>query len=423
MNQLLASWKVIFALTGGHDEEIEFVDAESLVDWDPEFKGELITSFFDTKYTWTKSLKSVSRDDISFPTKNFLIVVGRRWGESKTKGIPLGALFEFAEGDLRLRGVGPKSLSEKTSVDGGNQLLSLVSDLFDKPNLWKTKITIHAMPKSEWKVIGEIVGEEPWPLIDQGRKIMKSDPKRAMEKFSKAYRIFDILANINGKFHAVFAQAEVSLESKNFDLTKDRIKIVWELASQLGDPMLEENVLSLEGILFYESKFYEQAIARFEQALIHSKKANIHKAVVNAYCNIGESYYRLGKIDDAEKNFEKARTLAQERNDKNWLAISHVNLAKVLTESVKRGDSSSSTQAVYYLEEAVQQFEQFGDKFGLMIAQGSFGDLEMISNNLEKALIHYEIASETAQSLNEHIYQEHFLQKGQLMKKRIYDTF
>ena len=351
-----------------------------------------------------------------------MVVVGRRWGESNTKGIPLGVLFEFAEGDLRLRGVGPKSLSEKTSVDGGNQLLSLVSDLFDKPTLWKTKITIHAMPKSEWKVIGDIVGEEPWPLIDQGRKIMKSDPKRAMMNFSKAYKIFDILANINGKFHAVFAQAEVSLESKNFDLTKDRIKIVWELASQLGDPMLEENVLSLEGILLYESKFYEQAIARFEQALIHSKKANIHKAVVNAYCNIGESYYRLGKINDAEKNFEKARTLAQERNDKNWLAISHVNLAKVLTENVKRGDSSSITQAVYYLEEAVQLFEQFGDKFGLMIAQGSFGDLELISNNLEKALIHYEIASETAQILNEHIYQEHFLQKGQLVKNRIIDS-
>lgn len=423
MNQFLSSWKVIFALSGGQDEEIEFVDAETLVDWDPEFKGELITSFFDTKYTWTKSLKSVSRDDISFSPKNFLIVVGRRWGESKKKGIPLGVLFEFTEGDLRLRGVGPKSLSEKTSVDGGSQLLSLVSDLFDKPNLWKTKITIHAIPKSEWKVIGDIVGEEPWPLIDQGRKMMNSDPKRAMEKFSKAYKIFDILANINGKFHAVFAQAEVSLESKNFDLTKDRIKIVWELASQLGDPMLEENILSLEGILLYESKFYEQAIARFEQALLHSKKANIHKAVVNAYCNIGECYYRLGRIDDAEKNFEKARTLAQERNDKNWLAISHVNLAKVLTENVKRGDSSSSTQAVYYLEEAVQLFEQFGDKFGLMIAQGSFGDLESISNNLEKALIHYEIASETAQILNEHIYQEHFLQKGQLMKNRIIDSF
>jgi hypothetical protein len=419
---VLATWKVNFALSGVQDEEIEFVDAETLVDWDPEFKGELISSFFDTKYHWIKSLRSVSRDSISFPTKNFLVVVGRRWGETNKKGVPLGVLFEFAEGDLRLRGIGPKSLSEKTSVDGGNQLLSLVSDLFDKPNLWKTKITIHEMPKSEWKVIADIVGEEPWPLIDQGRKIMKTDPRRAMENFSKAYKIFDILSNINGKFHAVFAQAEVSLESKDFDLTKNRLKIVWELASQLGDPMLEENVLTLEGILLYESKFYEEAITRFEQALIRSKKANIHKAVINAYCNIGECYSRVGKNDDAERNFEKARALAQERNDRNWLAVAHVNLAKVLAENIKRGDSSSATQAIYYLEEAVQLFEQLGDKFGLMIAQGSFGDLESLANNHEKALIHYEIAFETAQILNEHIYHEYFQQKGQTMKNRIIDS-
>jgi tetratricopeptide (TPR) repeat protein len=418
----LATWKVQFALGGTQNEEIELVDAETLVDWDPEFKGELISGFFDTKYTWISSLQSVSRDTITFPSKNFLIVVGRKWGESKTKAVPLGVLFEFTEGDLRLRAVGPKSLSEKTSVDGGNQLLSLVSDLFDKPNLWKTKIVIHTMPKSEWKVIADIVGEEPWPLLEQGRNIMKSDPKRAMENFSKAYKIFDILANVNGKFHAVFAQAELSLETKNFDLTKNRVKIVWELASQLGDPMLEENVLTLEGILLYENNLYTEAIARFEQALLRSKKANIHKAVVNAYCNIGECYYRVGMIDEAENNFEKARVLAQERNDKYWLAVSEVNLSKVLAENIKRGDSSSATQAIYYLEESVQLFEQLGDKFGLMIAQGSFGDLEAMGNNLEKALIHFEIASEKAQSLNDHIYQEYYQQKVQEMKNRLIDT-
>lgn len=418
----MPAWKVHFALGGEQDEEIDFVDAETLVDWDPEFKGELISSFFDTKYHWISSLKSVSRDNIDFPPINFLIVVGRRWGESKTKGVPLGVLFEFIEGDLRMRGVGPKSLSEKTSIDGGNQLLTLVSDLFDKPNLWKTKIVIHTMPKSEWKVIADIVGEEPWPLVEHGRKIMKSDPKRAMENFSKAYKIFDILSNVNGKFHAVFAQAELSLATKNFDLTKNRIQIVWELASQLGDPMLEENVLTLEGILLYENSLYEQAVVRFEQALLRSKKANIHKAVVNAYCNIGECYFRVGKIDDALEIFDKARILSQERNDKHWLAISQVNLSKILAEFVKRGDSSSSTQAVFYLEEAVQLFEQLGDKFGLMIAQGSFGNLESMIGNLEKALIHVEIAAEKAQSLNDHIYQELYQQKTQEIKNKILDS-
>ncbi|MCK4849121.1 MAG: hypothetical protein KAT16_08860, partial [Candidatus Heimdallarchaeota archaeon] len=40
-------WKVLFA-AGASQEEIELADVADLVDWDPEFKGKLISSFFDT---------------------------------------------------------------------------------------------------------------------------------------------------------------------------------------------------------------------------------------------------------------------------------------------------------------------------------------------------------------------------------------
>ncbi len=43
-------WKVHFALGAGQEEVIELADVEDLVDWDPEFQGRLISSFFDTDY-------------------------------------------------------------------------------------------------------------------------------------------------------------------------------------------------------------------------------------------------------------------------------------------------------------------------------------------------------------------------------------
>lgn len=413
-------WKVIFALGAGQDEKIELFDAATLVDWDPEFKGELIASFFKTDYTWISGLKSVMRGDLIYPPKNFFVVVGRKWGESKTKSIPLGVLFEFTEGDLRLRGVGPKSLTEKAGGDS-NLLLNLVSDLFDKPDLWKSKISISAKPKNEWKIISDIIGEEPWLLIDQGRKIMKTDPRKAMENFTKAYKIFDILTDINGKFHTVFAQAELSLDSMNFDLTKDRLESLWEFTSQLEDPMLEENILSAEGILLYENSLYEQAIAKFEQALDRAKRANIHRAVVNAYCNIGECYYRLEKLDEAMKNFDKSRSLAESRQDRYSLAISQISLAKVLGKYIRQGDSSSAAQACYYLEEAIQLFEGLADTKGLFIAHGLFGEIEALQGNFEKALMHFEFAAEKSQALNEHQFQELYRQKAQEMKDRLYE--
>ncbi|MFX0150159.1 MAG: tetratricopeptide repeat protein [Candidatus Hodarchaeota archaeon] len=417
----MVTWNVTFALGGTQEEEIELFDVATLVDWDPEFKGKYIAGFFETDYYWTKGLKRITRDEVNIPPQNLFMVVGRKWGESDTKGVPLGVLFEFTEGDLQLRGVGPQSIYEKAGGDS-NLLLNLVDDLFEKPNLWRTKIIITSKAKSEWKIISEIIGAEPWQLIDQGRKIMKANPKKAIENFDKAYRVFDILTDVNGKFHAIYAQTELALDMQNPDYARKRLDTVWELAVQLGDPMLEENVLSLEGILLYEEQLYEQSIAKFEQALERAKRANIHKAVVNAYCNIGECYYRIENFDKALSHFDKARSLAEERNDKTSLAISQINLAKVLAQYIKRGDGSSGTQARFYLNESLQIFQRdIKDEFGLMLTHGIFGDLEAIEGNLDVALFHYELAAEKAQSLKEHKLHEHYRQFTQVIKDKLYE--
>jgi tetratricopeptide (TPR) repeat protein len=418
----MVTWKVTFALGGNQEEGIELFDVATLVDWDPEFKGKYMAGFFETDYFWTRGLTEITRDEVNIPPKNLFMVVGRKWGESDTKGVPLGVLFEFTEGDLKLRGVGPQSIYEKAGGDS-NLLLNLVDDLFEKPDLWKTKIIITAKPKNEWKMISEIIGAEPWRLIDQGRKIMRSDPKKAMDNFDKAYRVFDILTDINGKFHAIYAQTELALDTQNPDYARKRLDTVWELAVQLGDPMLEENVLSLEGILLFEEKLFEQSIAKFKQALERAKRANIHKAVVNAYCNIGECYYRLENFDNALNQFDKARSLAEERNDKSSMAISQINLAKVLGQYIKRGDVSSNTQARFYLNESLQLFERdLKDDFGLMIAHGGFGELEALEKNFEAALFHFETAAEKAQTLKEYQLHEHYRQNAQDMKDKLYDV-
>jgi tetratricopeptide (TPR) repeat protein len=416
----MVTWKVTFAISGDQEEKIKLFDVATLVDWDPEFKGKYIASFFQTDYAWSPKLKIISRDNVDIQPTNFLVVVARKWGEDKTKGIGLGVLFEFTEGDLKLRGVGPQSLYEQAGGDS-NLLLNLVDELFEKPDLWKTKIIISGKPKSEWRKISDIIGVDPWQLIDQGRKMMRNDPKKAMDNFDKAYKVFDILADINGKFHAMYAQTELALDSMNPDQARGRLENIWGLVTQLGDPMLEENVFSLEGIILYEDRLYEQAITKFEQALDRAKRANIHKAVVNSYCNIGECFFRISKYNEAMNHFDKARALAEERNDKNSLAIAQINIAKVLAQYVKKGDFSSDAQARYYLNEAIQRFEELNDDLGQMQTHGVFADLEELEGNLEPALFHFEAAAEKAQNLRKYQLHEFYRRKAQGIKNKLYE--
>lgn len=406
-------WIVTFALNGGQ-EKIELTDVATLVDWQPEFKGEYMTGFFGTDYSWTKGLAVIERLDeknsINIPTKNYFVCVSRKW----KGGVPLGILFEFSEGDLKLRGVGPSSLTEKAGGDS-NVLLQLVDELFEKPDLWKTKIIISAKSKAEWKQLSEIVGAQPWTLIDQGRSLMRSNPKKAMESFKTAYHVFDVLTDINGQFHALYALTELALDTQNTDYARGRLEALWALASQLGDPMLEENILTIEGILLYEDSLYEQSIAKFEQALERAKRANIHSAVVNAYCNIGECFFRVQRFTEAIEHFDKARVLAEERNDKKFLAISHANLGKVLSQQVIQ-NSSDETQARFYLNEGLQLFEQLTNESGLMEVYGTYAQLEANLKNYEAGFLYYEKAAETAQDYQ---LREFYRQRAQAMKDRL----
>ena len=412
-------WKVLFA-AGAGQEEIELADVADLVDWDPEFKGKLISSFFDTDYSWIPALKNIFRDDVSFPPKNFILVVGRKWGEDTKKAVPLGVLFEFSEGDLKLRSVGPESVASEAGGDN-NLLLDLVNELFDFPQKWRSKSVICGMSKQEWKKIGDIIGEEPWRLVEMGRSFASTDPKKALDNFQKAYKIFTILADLNGQFHAFFAQVELALDAGNYAVAQERLQRVWEYANELGDPMLEENVLSIEGTLLYEEGQFQQAISVFEKALERAKKANMHNFIVNAYNNVGECYYRLKNYENALKNFDIARGLAEERNDKNLLAISQINIAKVLCQNLLQGDVSSEVQASHYIKQALESFEQQGATKNMMIAYGLMGTLESIKQNYDSALIYFERAAESAQTLNLEYLQDFYLRKARSMKDKLYE--
>jgi tetratricopeptide (TPR) repeat protein len=219
----------------------------------------------------------------------------------------------------------------------------------------------------------------------------------------------------------MFAQVELALEASDYAVAQERLQTVWEYAKQLGDPMLEENVLSIEGTIMYELGNFQQAIPVFEKALDRAKKANMHNFIVNAYNNIGECYYRIEKYENALKNFDIARGLSEERNDKKLLAISQINIAKVLCQNLLLGDLSSEVQATHYIKQALEVFEQQSDSMNIMISYGLMGTLESIKQSNDSALIYFERAAETAQAMNKLNMQDFYNQKAQRMKDRLYE--
>ena len=165
------------------------------------------------------------------------------------------------------------------------------------------------------------------------------------------------------------------------------------------------------GVQFYQNRQYKRASIAFQKVLEIAKQTNKYITAVYAYLVIGDCYFYQGNYDRALAHFDKARSLAEERNEKNTLALSQVNLAKTLGQFIKRGDVASSIQARYYLTEAIQLFEQLKDSLGLQYAHSIMGDLEAIQGNLEEAKIHFQTAAEIAQTLNKPHFRDYFRRK------------
>ncbi|MGH9929213.1 MAG: tetratricopeptide repeat protein, partial [Pyrinomonadaceae bacterium] len=80
-----------------------------------------------------------------------------------------------------------------------------------------------------------------------------------------------------------------------------------------------EAIINLFGYQFMNARMMDDAIAAF--------KMNVERfpASANVYDSLGEAYERSGKIDLARTNYEKAYTIAKERNDPN-VALFKANL-------------------------------------------------------------------------------------------------
>ena len=82
---------------------------------------------------------------------------------------------------------------------------------------------------------------------------------------------------------------------------------------------------------------------------------------------------------------------------------------------------SSEVQASHYIKQALEAFEQQGATKNMMIAYGLMGTLESIKQNYDSALIYFERAAESAQTLNLEYLQDFYLRKARSMKDKLYE--
>ena len=141
----------------------------------------------------------------------------------------------------------------------------------------------------------------------------------------------------------------LAIESRKADAL-ERIAVytdgLLEAAPEIKDPFLKARQLEKEYKYWEAIKHYE---ACFQPETTASQRVALHIL-------IGNCFYRLSELEEAEGHYREAETIAREANDKEGLAVALGNIGNIY---VIKGELD---KALGYYEDALKIFKEIGAK-------------------------------------------------------------
>jgi tetratricopeptide (TPR) repeat protein len=194
--------------------------------------------------------------------------------------------------------------------------------------------------------------------------------------------------------------ARILVQQGRYQEAEARYDQALQQARQVGDRALEGIILQHQGILADDLQNYEFAAALYTQALQRFQEASDKDSLMQTCNLLGNVEAQAERLVEARAWYERARDLAQQRNDTTMLGVTAQNLGVVrLYEGEatrQRGDETTARQhfaeAERFLHESLQmeleRHNQPGEASSrIQLAQlyGLLGDLEQAEAQAQQA--------------------------------------
>ena len=213
----------------------------------------------------------------------------------------------------------------------------------------------------------------------------------------------------------------------------DRYQHALAIRHEIGDKAGEGSTLNNIGVLYWNLGLYQQSLEYYQQALTIRQELGNTRGEASNLNNIGVVYWKLNDYSQALDYYHQALTIRREIGDKRGEANTLNNIGKVYEKQThydqalgyyqqalrissgigdKRGEANTLNnlggihrlleqyqEAYSIFQSSVGLNETLGTLDGLWMAQSGLAAVEARLNQPEPAIIHYEQALETIESL------------------------
>lgn len=191
-----------------------------------------------------------------------------------------------------------------------------------------------------------------------------------------------------------YYRAKVLEESKEYDRATDLLNAAIRKYDRMGYLQGVADAKNLQGVLFMERGFHQEARDHFEELLVIQQQLNDQVGLAKTLINVGEIDRGLGQYDQMETYNQRALEISQEAEFMRGIAISKINLGDV---SFQRGDFE---RALRYYSESMEVVDCSGMKDLRNLISFLIGDALFMLERPEQALEAYLVAKKNAQEAN-----------------------
>ncbi len=183
-----------------------------------------------------------------------------------------------------------------------------------------------------------------------------------------------------------FILTDLSWEYATFDFEK--AKETANQALQIGLQEKDINTISramyMDALAYDYQADYGTATKKYFETLNYCEENNVIALKGDCLNAIGNIYYFSGKMDQAVKYYEQSLQIDIQRNDRQGIADSYLNLASILKNS---GDYE---KGIIYCKNAQRIYEEIGDTKSLSHAYENLGNIQLKQKKFQEALLNFE---------------------------------
>lgn len=277
--------------------------------------------------------------------------------------------------------------------DKNYNIIFKMCDVYMNRSEWNKQIELCKNILAESLRLDKNIKAECYKRIGHALRL-KGDYKNALKIYKKAYRIYEISHDVEGKLDIMIFEARVIMDTGKYYCAQKEFEILYSLTKRENFPNQYKHVLGGLGVVYSKVGNYKETIKCNRELFELALKTKDNNTMLSSKINEAQAYYFLGEYDYARKIYISCLKIALKHQSHKDLLLCKSNIGAIYYAK------NNYKKALRYFNTLIKDHILLDDKIGLCRTFGMIGACLISMGNYKSALRYLNKQLQLSKELN-----------------------